>query len=326
MRGDEIGAAFDLAKFVRGIAGDSSGVGKAVARIRPLDVSTRLTRGSTYDLAAFDPGLKYQLALGGLEGGFLNQEGATARGVSEARTAALTSGADLPFGITFTLSHALTRTTRFQLVGERFVETETRQREFPVGNVRWSHTFRGGALTTLALGTAFRRREGSSVQLNRDGPAALTSISSSSFIPDLQVGFRNGVALSFSLSATDQENLSNGNETQLDQNDLTGSLNYAFRLPRSISKSRKPLRSSLSYLQTEARSCLRQRTDDECQVISDVVRHEIRGGLDTDLMQTLSGGLQLSYSLNDARHLSRRTSQISVIASFQLSLFAGDYR
>ena len=55
-------------------------------------------------------------------------------------------------------------------------------------------------------------------------------------------------------------------------------------------------------------------------------RRELRGGLDTDLLQTLSGGLQVGYSLNDVRHLSRRTSQISIIASFQLSLFAGDYR
>jgi hypothetical protein len=57
-----------------------------------------------------------------------------------------------------------------------------------------------------------------------------------------------------------------------------------------------------------------------------VRRRELRGAVDTDLLQTLSGGLQVGYSLNDARHLNRRTSQISIIASFQLSLFAGDYR
>jgi hypothetical protein len=61
-------------------------------------------------------------------------------------------------------------------------------------------------------------------------------------------------------------------------------------------------------------------------VISDVRRRELRGGLDTDISQTLSGGLQVNYSVSDARQLSRRTSQISIIASFQLSLFAGDYR
>jgi hypothetical protein len=57
-----------------------------------------------------------------------------------------------------------------------------------------------------------------------------------------------------------------------------------------------------------------------------VRRREIRGGLDTDLMQVLTGGLQFGYSVNDVRHLDRRTSQIFLILSFQLSLFAGDYR
>ncbi len=86
------------------------------------------------------------------------------------------------------------------------------------------------------------------------------------------------------------------------------------------------MRSSLTVLQTAAKTCLQQGAAVDCIVISDVRRRELRGGLDTDLLQTLSGGLQVGYSLNDARHLSRRTSQISIIASFQLSLFAGDYR
>ena len=55
-------------------------------------------------------------------------------------------------------------------------------------------------------------------------------------------------------------------------------------------------------------------------------RDEIRGGFDTDLLKTLSGGLQFGYSLNDARHVSRRTSQIFLMLTFQLSLYAGDYR
>jgi hypothetical protein len=324
-RTNEVGGSFDLSRALRLLSGDSSLIGRAVARIRPLDASTRLSRSSTYDLSAFDPSLKYQLALGGLEG-FFQQENAGARGVSEARTSTITSGADLPFGVAFTLSHALTRTTRFQRVGEAFVATETKQREWPVGNVRWSRTFKGGPLSVLALGTSFRHREGSSVQANASGAPALSSITSSSLTPDMQIGLRNGITLTLGLSNVDQMNLSNGNETQLDQNDLNSGLSYAFRLPRSISKARRPVRSSLSYLRAAARTCLKQGDQAECEVISDVRRWEVRGGLDTDLLQTLSGGLQLDYSITDARHLSRRTSQISIIASFQLSLFAGDYR
>jgi hypothetical protein len=324
-RTNELGMSLDLARGLRTAVGDSSALGKALAHVRPVDASTRLTRSSTYDLTAFDPSVKYQLALGGLES-FLGQEGADARAVSDSRTATVSSGADLPYGVSFTLSRALTRTTRLQRVGDRFVETESNQREWPVGNVRWSHTFRTGALTLLAIGTAFRHREGTSSQANPGGLPAITNIKSRSITPDLQFALRSGLSVSLGVSALDQDNLSNGNLTRLDQNDVTGALNYSFRLPRSITRDRKQVRSSLTVLQTGAKTCLQQGETPTCVRISDVRRREFRGGLDTDLMQTLSGGLQLAYSLNDARHLSRRTSQISIIASFQLSLFAGDYR
>jgi hypothetical protein len=324
-RTNELGAAVDVARGLRIIAGDSSGLGKAIARVRPIDVSTRLTRVSTYDLTAFDPSLKYQLGLGGLES-FLEQEGAPARGVSEARTATVASGADLPYGLMFTISHALTRTTRLQRVANGFVETETKQREWPVANVRWSQTFRSGPMSLLAIGTAYRRRAGSSAQANLSGSPALTSIRSSSVTPDIQLALRNGMTITLGVMALSQSNLSNGNETELDQHDVTGAFNYPFRLPRSLSRARRQVRSSLTFLQTAAKTCLQQGLATQCALISDVRRRELRGGLDTDLLQTLSGGLQMGYTLNDARHLSRRTSQISIIASFQLSLFAGDYR
>ncbi|HEU5042161.1 MAG TPA: hypothetical protein VFT84_15135 [Gemmatimonadales bacterium] len=324
-RSNEVGTSVDLGRLVRIIGGDSSRAGRWFGRIRPLDVSTRLVRTSTFDLTAFDPSLKYQLALGGLEN-FLAQENAAALGASESRTAAFTSGADLPLGITFTLSHALTRTTRFQRVSGGFVEIETNSREWPVGNLRWSRTFRGGPLALLAVGTTFRRREGRSVQGNRTGLPALSSIESRSITPDVQVSLRNGMAFTVGVTTLDQQNLSNGNETRLDQDDITGSFNYVFRMPRSVSRMRKQVRSSVSLFSTQARTCLEQRGQASCLIISDVSRREVRGGLDTDLAQTISAGLQVGYSLNDSRHLSRRTSQISIIASVQLSLFAGDYR
>jgi hypothetical protein len=40
----------------------------------------------------------------------------------------------------------------------------------------------------------------------------------------------------------------------------------------------------------------------------------------------LTAGLQFGYSINDVRHLDGRTSQIFLQLSFQLSLFAEDYR
>jgi Motility related/secretion protein len=324
-RTNELGASVDLGKAVRLLGGDSSAVAKVLGRIRPVDVSTRLARTSTFDLTAFDPSVGYQLGLGGLDR-FLSQESTDALGATESRTATITSGAELPLGISFTLSHALTRTTRFQRVNQGFVQTEIRQEEWPVGNVRWSRTFLGGPVSLVALGTTVRRRAGSSVQGNQVDAAALSATRSYAISPDLQVSLRNGMAITMGLTDLEQQSISNGNETRLDQDDITGSFNYAFRLPRSVSRGRKQVRSSLTLLSTKALTCLRQRSQADCTVVSDVTRREIRGGLDTDLLQTLSGGLQVGYSLNDARHLNRRTSQIQVIASFQLSLFAGDYQ
>jgi hypothetical protein len=164
-----------------------------------VDLSTRLTRTSTFDLTIFEPGLQYMLALGSLEN-FLRQEDATALGASESRTANLTSGADLPLGFSFTLSHALTRTTRFLRVGQAFLPTETRQREWPVGNLRWSHSFSGGPLSLLAIGTAFRRREGNTVQASQGSTEGVAStIGSSSITPDAQLNFRNGVSLTLAI-------------------------------------------------------------------------------------------------------------------------------
>ncbi|MEO7986984.1 MAG: cell surface protein SprA, partial [Gemmatimonadales bacterium] len=323
-RSREIGTALDVSRALRGIFGDSSRIGRAFARARPIDVSRKTTLTSTFDLAAFEPGFEYMLALGGL-GRFLAQEGVPALSTSESRTTTLATGADLPFGLAGTLSYALTTSIRYQLVGNRPIQTSTRQREWPVGNVRWTRSFNAGPITIVALGLGFRHREGSSDQpsVNETGVASATN--STSLTPDLQLILHNG--MSFALGYTDlaQETQSSGNAIRLDQNDLSGSFSYAFRLPPSLGRSRRQVRSSVTGLSTKTQTCLVRGGGLDCTVSSDVRRKELRGGLDTDIGKTLSAGLQFGYSLSDERHLSRRTSQIFLLASFQLSLNAGNY-
>jgi hypothetical protein len=142
----------------------------------------------------------------------------------------------------------------------------------------------------------------------------------------VQLSFRNGLAMTFGMSTRSQRTENNGNATELDQDDLTGSINYSFALPAAISRIRKQVRSNLTALTSKTLTCLEQGSDPDCMVVSDVRRQEIRGGLDTDLLKTVSGGLQFGYSISDARHVSRRTSQIFMLLTFQLSLYAGDYR
>ena len=200
-RSRELGTAVDLSRFIGQVAGDSGGLRRVLGRFRPIDVSVRSTRTSTYDLVAFDPTLGYMLALGGLDR-FLEHQGVDALGASDGRTTTIAGGADLPLGLSGTLSYALTTSDRYQLVGGGAVQTSTRQREWPVGNVRWTKTFTGGPFSLLATSVAFRHREGLSLQAGLGAGGVTSAINSSALTPDLQIGFRNGIGVSLDTTAS----------------------------------------------------------------------------------------------------------------------------
>ena len=322
LRSWETGFTFDLPRLLRGMTGDSSGVAKALGRVRPFDLSRRVQRTSTFDLAAFNPSLSYMLALGGLEN-FLEQEGTDALGSSVTRTTNLTSGADLPYGVSGSLTYGHTSTDRYQLVSESRVLTVVEQREWPVGNVRWNHVFRAGLFNLVSAGLAFRHREGSSIQEGQVNQVQ-SAINSDSWRPEMQIGLRNGMSFSFSWSTLGQETANTSSTTVLDQNELAGNFSHTFRMP--FGRIRRQVRSSVSALYSRVRSCLEQATSIDCTTISDVTRQELRGGLDSDVVSSLTAGLQVGYSINEARHLNQRNSQISLLASFQWSFDTGGNR
>lgn len=323
-RAREVGASVDVGRGLRALFGDSSAVGQLTRRFRAVDVSRRITRSSTFDLAAFDPGLSYQLGFGGLDD-FQEQHGHKAVGAAVVRTSTFATGAELPFGLSGTVSYSQSETDRYQRALEGFRETQTTQVEWPVGSLRMSRTFRAGPVATFAAGTTFRRREGTSRQPSASG-VTLSTNESFNFSPDLMLGFRNGLTASLGYNANDQETLTNGRHTISEQDDWTGSLSYSFRIPSALSRTRKLMRSTLTVLFSESSSCLERADEVECLTISNVMRREFRGGLSTDLNRSMTGELQGGYSINDARHLDRRTSQIFLSVGVHISLFAGDYR
>ncbi len=325
LRSRELGASVDWARGLRQALGDSAGLSALIRRFRPVDVAVRRTRLSTFDLAAFDPGLGYMLALGGIRD-FLAQQGRLALGASDQRGTTFGTGLDFPFGLVVTATYNRSFVQRYQLVGDEYVVSETRQKEWPAGSARLTRTFRGGPIGVVVLGSSFRRRQGSTLQPIRDGSAAVTSTSSRTIGPELQVGLKSGITLVGSANLLAQQNLNNGNVTELRQDDVNGTVSYAFRLPESVSRQRKLLRSSATMLVSRARQCLQRQGQLECPVISDTRRQEFRAQLDTDLLRTLTAGLQAGYTINELRHLDRKTSQLFLLVTFTLSLFAGDYR
>ncbi|MFN8652355.1 MAG: hypothetical protein U0133_10665 [Gemmatimonadales bacterium] len=324
-RSYELGTGVEVGRLLAGAFGDSSTIGRATRRIRPFDVSDRLTRNSTFDLAAFDPDLSYQLALGGLDH-FLTQGSDSAIGAAEVRATTFSSGADLPLGLSFTLGYSRTRTSRYQLVAGSFLTSESKQTEWPRGNVRLTRSLRRGPVSVVSLGTIFRTADGTTTTPSFGGAPIVSRLFSSTVTPDIQLTLRNGMVFSGSYNRLRQETFTSGNLTRTSQNDITAGLTHAFNLPTSISRIRRSIRSQFSGVLSRSTSCLQRQDIDQCLTISDTRRTEARATFDSDLARILTGGLSFSYSLNEARHLDRKFSQIIITASLEISLFSADYR
>ena len=324
-RTQELGASVDLGRALDLLVRDSS-LGTVFRRIRPLDFSTTRTRTSTYDLAAFDPGLGYMLALGGLDR-FLHQDGATALGGSQYYTTSIAFGADLPYGFSMTGNYSLLRTESYQKAVPDFFESITRQVEWPSGSVRWSRTLRHGPFSILSVSTGLRKRAGLTSQPGFSGQSAVSNeISSTSVSPDLQIGLRNGMSVSLGYSSNRQRVGTNGNLTLSNQDNLVGTFGYSFRLPASVSHNRKVVRASLTGVRGMATSCLQRAEEGVCEIVSDVRNLELRGGLDSEILRVMTAGLNFGYSVNDLRQIDRKVSQLFISASFQLYLYAGQTR
>ncbi len=322
---NEIGASIDLSRLVRGAAGDSSRAGTIFSRVRPLDVSSRLTRNSTYDLAAFDPTFGYQLGLGGRDA-FLSHQGTPAIGVGEIRVKSLSSGADFPMGISFTLTYSETDALRFQQVSGAFRETRTLTRDWPNGTARWTQSFRNGPFALIGLGTAFRYRTGTTEQPTSSGPTT-SGISSRSFGPDLQVSMRNGLRLSLQYATTGSTQRNTASTTLTEDDQVYGQLSYAFRMPEWLARSRKRIRTTLSGRSSHSVSCLRGAVEEACaNTVSETLNQELTARMETDIAQLFQGGVDFGYTLSEAKHLNRRISTMFLTVSFQLVLSAGEFR
>ncbi|HMU61134.1 MAG TPA: cell surface protein SprA [Gemmatimonadales bacterium] len=322
-RSREIGITLDPPRGFRQLLKDSSITTRALLGLRVIDFAYRTTLSSTYDLATFSPDLGYMLARGGLND-FLTQDADSALSAVETSTLTMGGGADLPLGISASLQYSSSNSDRYSRASNSYLKTEITQKEWPIVQARWTRTLRSGVFTVVSLSTNLRKRSGQTV-LPSSAASALSLTSSSTWSNDLQLTFRKGISLSLGYGVSNNERQSNGTTTLGTGEDLTANLSYLFRLPGNISSARKQVRLSINALSSTAESCLDLPDESECITISDTRRKTLRAGVDTDLLSILTGGFQAAYVLNDVRQLNRKTEQLTLSLTFQLSLFSGDY-
>ena len=319
----QLGLSIDVARGARQVMSDSGLLGRTLRGIRAFDITYGTSRLSTFDLATFDPGLGYMLALGGLDR-FLAQGNDSALSATETKNVTFGGGADLPFGITASLQYSLAEIDRYSQASNGYLFSQTSQREWPIVQARWTRPVKGGPVALIGLSTAYRQRNGST-ELPATITNALTTTQTSTWTNDLSVSFRNGLNVTLGYGTAGDKRLSNGTTTIGSGQDLTANLIYTFRMPGSISNARKQVRASVNALSSKAVSCLDLPDTSGCLNVSDVRRQTLRAGLDTDILQILTGGLQMAYAVNEARQINRKTSQLTISMTFQLSLFSGDY-
>ncbi len=322
---NEIGASIDPAILMRRIFGDSSRTGRYFSRLRLFDITHRRTRQSTFDLAAFDPTLGYQLGIGGFDA-FLQQGDDVAVGASQNWETSFTAGFDFPFGLVVTSSYQENHNERYQRAnGDAFLVTQTRSRDWPSGVVSWSRVFRSGPFAIVQLSTNIRQREGSSSTTLLDGATGAVSATTSRTIgPDMTVTLRNGITVRGSATFDRTENQDNGNLRRAVSDIIRADLFWTVRMPRVFSGLRKPLRSTLSAQIRRSNDCL-QRETGTCDIVSDIRGHDLRGSFEADVFGHVTGGLVFGWVVNDLRYLDRKTSTISAALNFRIPLTTSGY-
>ena len=319
----ELGVTIDPARGFRQTVKDSGVAGRALRGIRVIDLAYTTSLTSTFDLATFSPDLGYMLARGGLND-FLMQDGDSALSVADARTLTVGGGADLPFSITASLQYSSADVDRYTRASNGYLVSQTAQKEWPIIQARWTKALKKGPVAVVGLSTNVRQRSGRT-ELPATTTNAVALTETSTWNNDLQLTFRNGLSVTLGYGTSSDERASNGTTTTGTGRDITANLVYLFRLPNSISSVRKQVRVSVNGLSSKSGSCLQLPDVAGCTGVSDVRRQTLRAGVDADILAILTGGLQAAYALNDVRQINRKTEQLTLSMTFQLSLFSGDY-
>ena len=318
-RSNEIGATIDPALLLRRIFGDSSKTSGYFARLRQFDISHRRIRQSTFDLAAFDPALGYQLGTGGFDA-FLRQGSDFAIGASQNWETSFSAGVEM-FGLVVTSAYQENHNDRYQRVtGDAFLITQTSSRDWPSGSVSWSRVFRNGPFSLVQLSSSVRQREGSSRTPLLDGiSAAVSSTQTRTLGPDLRLSFRNGVTMQANATIDRSESQDNGNLRRARSDIVRADVYWSVKLPRGLSGLRKPLRTQLSAQLRKSSDCLR-RAEGSCDTVSDIRGRDLRGSFEADVFGHVTGAFVFGWVINDLRYLDRKTSTISAAVNFNIPL------
>lgn len=311
----EVGATVTPERLVASILGDSSLVTRLFRRIQPMDVAFLRDRRSSFDRPPFDAPLGYQLGLGTLEDfRFRNGIPATAAGENNAVTAG--GGLLLPLGLSARANYrdqrSITWTRRLGQAEQG--QVTQRSREWPSLSLSWSlNTSRvlGGVVSIINANGRFSETRTESRQGGlAEGQESLTETRAHAVAPSVTITWIGGVVTAFQLNRSTTDQITAGNLTRRDQEEVGGSANFAFRPPRSLVHLSNDIRSTLSYSRSVTDVCLIRAGTTECSPVSNSRRTTLDIRMDTGFSSQVRGGLSFSYIVTEQRHTSSELAHV----------------
>jgi hypothetical protein len=332
-QGLALGASIDLARSIGPVAGGAMGaLRRLTTYLQPVDVAWRRDLRSAYDAVAFDPGLGYQLAWGGV-GDFREVNGALATTAGVSRSLTATGGLALPAGIALVARFAdATGTAWTRRLGFQSL-LETEQRTFPDLSLRWS--FQPAAvktvLSSVGLQAGMRRTHALTFQptlgddgtIPDDGVRDEQEATQYSITPSLVWPILGGLSTAAGWTRTDRTRLRSGGVTEGEQTDLTASVGRSFRLPASWNLGRD-LRWSAGWQGSRAREFF--DSGDERRRVTDNGRRSFNTNADTDVSETMTFSLAFARNVTYDTLYDRRFTQTVFTATLNLRFFAGAIR
>jgi hypothetical protein len=338
-RSTDVGASMDFSRAFRVMLGDSSRLLAVLDRLSPLDFSTRSDRRSQLDRPGFDPGLGFQLGLGGVDA-FRSLDGHLATAASASSQTRLASGLKLPLGFAVTAAYTTGEQQTWARRGGAQAEIRQNDTQWPDLTGRWSWSpgsgFLRSVVTNVSLSASAQARQSSTFQPTMGTPGAGAAGSDVNAIRGSQttrsyplsasIGWAGRVSTSLAYTQSSSLEERAGNITRSGRKDASGALTFSFRAPKEYLPLPSDIRTAVRYAQSKNNACLTLAGGEECVPISDATRSQFNFTMDTDMPPNVSAGVSVGYILTDDAHINRRFSQLVITAAVTVNFQAGTPR
>jgi hypothetical protein len=334
----DVGASLDFSRALRVLLGDSSHVLAWLDRLNPLDVSSRTDRRSQFDRPGFDPGLSYQLGLGGVDG-FRQLNGRVAASASQTRQTRLASGLRLPLGISASAAYGVSSQQTWSRRGGGQAETRQDETQWPDLTGRWTWSPRAGILksviSNVSATAALQVRHAETVQppFTLEGRTTTTTTNvirgtqETRSVPlSVSVLWAARITTSVSLGTSSSQSENAGNLTRNDRKDASADLSFIFRPPKELLPLPSDVRTALRYASNQTTGCILLVGSPSCVPIASSSRRQFNLSMDTNMPPNVSAGLSVGYILTEDAHINRKFSQLVITAAVTVNFRAGEAR